>query len=1205
MNQQPDFEAPCPSPPPQLGTHEVALLEEMDKAGIVVRGLVLRRDENERTFVDRFDPNAADVADRQAQFSLNQLDEYGQELFRQGGFEKAEAAFRLQWRLASLQLGSEHPRALTSANNFAEAARARGDAKRAQQVHEWVNEVRRRVLGPAHRETLISANNLAEAFRAGGRLQKAHEIQAGVHQAMVATMGPEHPETLVAASNLASVLRGLDHLAEARQIEEATVAALTRVLGPEHLHTIAVAHNLASTLVAQGHRRDAAELLSKVLDARARVLGTEHPDTLTAASNLANLLHLQGDLGGARTLQEQVYDSRLRVLGPDHPDTLVAMSNLAETVRAQGDHRGALRLHRLDHEACQRIHGSEHPATLVSAGNLGMTLGALGRHEEARELHEWVYRQRERQFGPDHMQTLMAAGSLASTLDAQGEWEASISLQRRVLAAFQRQLGHEHPSTQLAASNLAAFLVARGDLAGARVLQEEVLDVQRKVLGPAHPESLTSASNLALTLFEQGELRACGDLAIELLRTLVSSGAAGDVAFHIGGNIPMLSAPQRDWPDDVTAALAELLPDLARTLVQGLEFLPHESWRQPYAQFERMHRQWLGWASHHAPEQMLQALSGLHGIRSWSSVQADLAQIEEAARHEPGPRSAASQGYLHARSALNDVRQRLVDLQLHEPKSGQLSALVQAERDAARQRERAEAELARVAPELAIGVSAGRGLQMQDLLDFLQDGDAWVAFLPAEHAFAYVIRSGGDAYCLPLGDIAGFRHACQLHTEASRHLERGLLRDSMVGFISADRASSPPADDAQPGPSLAELGEMARRAFWSPLEEALDGVRRIHLVTGPGFHDLMLEFATPSGLGPIQLLRYCGLPAFQRRIMRDLLAPVEAIDREPWLVLADDDLHAEHPIPFTRLDALLLRHRELTRPIDAETLLRPDAAAVPVRLFVSTHGQSVAAGDLQDGASQGGASGGGFMLLPGDVLLKPTLLAASGSRIELMISLNCWGGRAGDGEHGEALGTMSALQRLGMRAAIGCLAPVSDFYTPLLSAFIWHEIFQGHDAGAALQRARERLIHGPWDNYLPDLQLLRQGYLELMLQLLRLALHRAGDESHNRTARKIVVGIWNWSLPASWRRRLQPLALCSQALLNPDTPLGFKQRVHAAVDALLPQSDEEQISFVQACLDVLLRQPHQRDPIDLDEDGRVLQSIEKVCALTVSFGDWR
>lgn len=873
------------------------------------------------------------------------------------------------------------------------------------------------------------------------------------------------------------------------------------------------------------------------------MLGPEHPGTLLSANNLAETLSALGDLAGARRTHESVFETRQRLLGPEHPDTLNSASNLAETLRAQGDLAGARGIQESVLETFQRVLGPEHSHTLISASNLASTLHDQGDLAGARRIHKSVFETRQRVLGP------------------------------------------EHPATLISANNRAETLRALGDLAGARRIQESVFETLQRVLGPEHPHTLTSAGNLAGTLFLQGEFATCAKLFISSIETICRSGVFSQVAFHMASNVPLLAYPSVPWPAESLARLSTVLPTFSKLLASRLEVLPLESWSALQPLFEHMHRQWLVYATYHAPEQILTALGALHGLRSWSQIQSDVAEVRAAASLDESPRSRAAAEYLAAREALNELRQRLVDLQAHAPGLPEFAALRQQERPAAERRRLAEAELSRLDPTLSATLGL-KPLDAERITSRLSDDEAWLALLPSDPAWAYLLRPGQQPQWFPLGLGSGLQHECAHFAHSMRSTHRSVLRDAQpVDDVDVGTAVGSDEPPSAPVPLPALLQQLLE-AFWAPLLPHLAGVQRLHLVTGPGQHELLLEAALPEEAVSLQVLRYCGLPAYSRSLEPDMASSPSPALPGAVLCVADDDWHGQCPIPFTRLDSLVPQQLGRAERVDGrellERLLSPAAppGSAGLALSVATHGDVTQRGAAD--AANADRIQGGFIVLPGGLRLEPAELIRHRQRMALLVSLSCWAARVGSAEQGNAYGTMSALQLAGLRFGVGCLAPVPDFYTPLLAALLWHAMLHEQlPPPQALVRAKALLLAGAWEEVPQTLEVVRRGYAELMMELLQRTAP-TGRPEQDAPARRVLDSIRGWSLPGAWRRRL----LAEGAEL---------------ADAL-PQDDQARARFVGQCLDVLFRPTAQRQLDDLDEDAPAASAIAILCAVTVGFG---
>ena len=199
-------------------------------------------------------------------------------------------------------------------------------------------------LGPDHPHALGSRNNLANAYQDVGRLDEAITLHKQTLDARTRTLGPNHPDTLGSGDNLACAYREAGRLDEAITLHKQTLDARTHILGPNHPDTLDSCHNLAVAYRDAGRLDEAIALYEQNLEDHTRILGPHHPNTLATRNNLAIAYHNASRLDEAIALFEQNLEDRTRILGPHHPDTLLSRDNLASTYRAAGRFKDADKL---------------------------------------------------------------------------------------------------------------------------------------------------------------------------------------------------------------------------------------------------------------------------------------------------------------------------------------------------------------------------------------------------------------------------------------------------------------------------------------------------------------------------------------------------------------------------------------------------------------------------------------------------------------------------------------------------------------------------------------------------------------------------------------------------------------------------------------------------------------------------------------------
>lgn len=1131
--------------------------------------------------------------------------------------------------------GTEHPDTLTAASNLGNTLCDQGELIDGLKIHKEVYEKRKRIFGDEHLDTQTSASCLASAHAALGDIETARGLQESVFETRKRLLGVEHPSTLSAACNLAQTLSEQGDRVGARSILELVLESRRRVLGSEHPDTLTSSGNLAEVLRNLGDLSGARNLHESVLEIRKRLLGFEHPDTLISAGNLATTLLELNDLVGARRIQEMVLETHQRVLGPKHPHTLISGGNLASTLSEQGDFAGARGVHEWVLEARKQMLGAEHPDTLISAGNLATALCALGDLDTARGIAEFVFDARTRVLGVEHPDSLTAASNLARILWSQGDVAGARIIEESVFETRRRVLGAEHPGTLISANNLAVMLRELGYQDRAFGLHKSAFDTMLDVLGKVHRETLVSARNLAITLQDQGKLDECLGVCIRAMQALAEAPRVDSSALLAATEFPVLTDLNRDWPVSTVTALPQLLLSLSESVRAQLTSLPVDQAEPLYKALLTLHWRWAVFASYKLPEsaridETLRILAPLHGTQAWLEIGHEAVQ---SALKSSGPEDPAAHFYAKALESAQQLREQLNAALQQRAHSNQTALGLQHRLSRIRNGEGDEANAVATDPSLALRLQAAwessrqsaeaARLALEDLtvrsgvanaavkqaLDALAadnpdlkslaqqpvptqagiqaglaEDELWLVPLPCHlikpdldklneqaannPSFVLAVRRGQAGQIvntLPSSHLSLYSDWCR---GSVRLNQRGLLRDGGPGL---ELARQQPMQ-VEP---LELLRSAAQAGFWNKLSPMLHGIRCIHLVTAFGWHDLMLEPGRPAELADVVLHRYCGLPAYWRRSQRERRADRPAL-RYGWI--HDEGWDSGSPILFTPLDSIYLSHRGLGQPQSLQDLHDHGPAADV--LVISSHGYMGSDGSARGGRLVIGGQALSALSLPRR--RNPGDLQAEGEGLRGLIALSCFGGVVGSTGHGDALGFIATLQAAGLEWAVACLAPVADFYTPLFSAVLLHQMQAQDDPALALENAKHLVTKGAWDRTVQQevIEPLRQAYRQRMLDLLHDATALATDEAQARRQQQILGTVRGWSLPGAYRRALSSMG----------------------VEEILPNSAEGQEAFVDDCLDVLLRAPQERSGQDEQEDGYVVQALEHLAAVAVFFG---
>ncbi len=1076
------------------------------------------------------------------------------------------------------------------------------------------------------------AGKLAETLHLRGDMSGAHRLREYVFEGLLSAFGPEHPDTLAAAGDFAQTLCSEGDLNEGRRLAESVYEVRHRVLGAEHADTLRAAVDLAGVLRLQGNFLDAIYLGSFAYEISKRVLGNMHEVTRSAYRNLARIFFTSCKILLAHGLRLFSYHFLLGLLGEEHSATFAAAQKL-ETLSRRSPFVATRNIHESTYELLQAALGADHFLSLNSAKNLGLSLLGVDDFAGARRLLEHVYRSHERIYGVKHSLTLTGAGNLAILMYRQGDVSGARQLEESVYEALLSSRDVGDSNSLMAVLSLAICAYAQGDVWRALRLSKQVCESGHRKLGPAHSVTLR-ASHYSANYFlwdqvqqENGEnqlqgIASAAKRVVFLLRsltTLTTSGETLGIMFTLAAECVLLRAAPFSWPIAVTAELRELLPHVSAAMTQRLEVVPSSSWKPLLEAYRRFHQRWAWWSLQHEPLQLTQALAALHGVSVWREFQEEL---EQEAEHSGKPEAVA---YVAARRNLDQIRRRVIEVQANIDKletqvlqwpsdeegegsagarsklrqrpygisvglthyQAELKALEQADREGSAGLARARESLAQADPGLQGRLMTPVNVDAAVIASTLGETHAWMTFLRREdgRTIAYLLRKSHEHEVIDVGRLELLSEAAQRFTSTLSERQRGMLRDGESVTVSDGQTSDSQLSALEPL-TLSELRELCEQSFWQPLQQALQSVSVLNLVTGPEEHALLLECGQPLALQQLRVQRYCGLPAYQRLRMSEQ-STAGASGGEA--IFANPSWDSDCPIPFTQTEVLLAQRFNAARNLSAEQLIAADLQAE--RLVLSTHGETRGAGTRRHGV----------IVLEEQQHLELQQLGAIARSIGELYSLSCYGGQVGSSEAGDSLGLIAELQLRGVEWATACLAPVSDLHAPLLSALVWHARAKGLSPLEALQEGKRQLRHGPWPEEL--LAGLEQAFRQVMLQVLDRARYRAGDDRERFIhARRAMMAVAAW--PMAQGRRAQFFGYRLQDLAE-DEQRALLQRFSES----WCEHEQEREEFIQPCLQQLLAGP-ERWQQQLATPGhpytqaavQALQDIEILSAVTVCFG---
>jgi hypothetical protein len=854
-----------------------------------------------------------------------------------------------------------------------------------------------------------------------------------------------------------------------------------------------------------------------VLRGLAGELFGHHSLYLRFSCNLVQRLEWQKDWSRARAIQEDTWKLLRDRFGPDNRDACIAQACLAMLVFGEGKSKRALALMAEALPRCERALRGDHPIVLIHAANLAwINYHVDGNAASARKRLEQLLPQCLSKISrtdplpiESHIRDLLVEESILAD-DAEGSLADDKA--RDILARVERDCGRDHPRWLQGAQALVRILRKKRDFRAARQIQTEVLWRSRQMFGPDFPETWEAGLALASLLLDTRDYKGCSTLCLEVMLGATHSTQRGAVIFRAADQVAEVLCrlcATRALPVHIQDVVFKRLSELANRLRLDVELGDASVRAQVGEDLERFLTKWLDLCYRYAPNRSLEPLQALHGWDAWSIA------LDEVISSNPTLINYKEEAlFSQARRALTEVRSRLtevdtrirtLDAGLNKPESestrvlrqyaNQRDHLMLLEMEFLRTYKEARNGLARVNPEFG----ATKLSSLNSLLDIarLERGAALVVlFKIRDQVRALVLRAGGATDWCEFPGIQRFVDAFDRYLAPSNQVGRdAVLRGWRQG-------SAKPAEGA--ALSLESLAKLGATTWWEPLRSLDPAVKEWHVITGPGLHGLPLGLGRPN----VPAYLYPGLPVFYRARAHRSCAPQPA--PQSLLMAVDAASTTSTPLPFVETEARVISHvmkQVGIRVQEVHGMELLDSSAGTAWMQVSGHGV------IEGGAGE--AHGTVLLNSALKIVLDPSDSSRFSPGLRAAYFAVCDVGRTGSTQIGGALGLPPALLLRGM-SVIGALAPLPDFYMPIVSALYYYARVKpliGSSNGLpskaqdALDCAREQLRSGLWPE--PVVQLLRETYRDRMNRLLNRIAYLNAHPADRETlclARSVVFG---------------------------------------------------------------------------------------------------
>ncbi len=283
---------------------------------------------------------------------------------------------RHAWAFAKANFGPEHPKAIRSMNQLAQAYSIEGRQAEALAMYKEAVKLAQAKLGGDHPETLISIVNLAEAYGAARRFREALPWQEEALRLRKASLGAGHADTIFSMNDLAFNHRIAGRLSEAIPLLEEALRLARASLGTEHFLTVRTTFNLANAYAESGRASEAIPLLEHAV---------KFSSNLESIRELAYVYRQTGKFNLAEPRYREYVNERRKETTTNRIDLARGLGSLGECLLLEEKYPEAEAVLR---ESLQ-IYNQQEPTTwerFKISSRLGMALFGQKKYGEAEPL---------------------------------------------------------------------------------------------------------------------------------------------------------------------------------------------------------------------------------------------------------------------------------------------------------------------------------------------------------------------------------------------------------------------------------------------------------------------------------------------------------------------------------------------------------------------------------------------------------------------------------------------------------------------------------------------------------------------------------------------------------------------------------------------------------------------------------------------------
>ena len=403
-------------------------------------------------------------------------------------------------------VGENHPDYATTLGLLAQCYSYLGDYDKALEYETKAMEIFRVTLGESHSFFATSLTNLAQLYSDIGDYSKAIVYGTRAKDVYKVSLGDNHPFFAASLNSLAQSHFYLGDYSTAVEYGMQAISILKSVIGENPLLYIQTLDILVQSYCQLGDYSKAVEYGTKACELFENILGENHRDYVMLLVHLSTCYSFLSNYAKAVEYGTKALKICKAVFGENHPDSAKPLNILAQCYYKLGDYSKALDNETKAMKIYKKTLGENHPDYAKSLNNLTLYHFTLGDYVKAVEYGIKAKNIYETVLGENHPEYAKLLSNLSNCFVFLGENAKAIEYGTKAVEISKVAIGENNPQYATCLNNLAQYYSYVGDYTKEMEYSIKAMEIRKSVLGENHPDYATSLNNIGVSCALLGDI---------------------------------------------------------------------------------------------------------------------------------------------------------------------------------------------------------------------------------------------------------------------------------------------------------------------------------------------------------------------------------------------------------------------------------------------------------------------------------------------------------------------------------------------------------------------------------------------------------------------------------------------------------------------------------------------------------------------------